>query len=333
MQQTAAVVEYNVTDAALAKMEGYLSLTVKGLDDKDGLKAVHNARMIVKGVRVDVEKRRKELKADALEWGRKVDSEAKRIFAKIEPIETHLTTEEEKITKEQERIKAEAERQRQETAQSRCNAMARLGMSFPFQQALTISDAEFDTILTEAQAFHDAERARIAEEQRAAAEKEEAERKAREEEAAKLAAERAEIERIRAEEDTKRKVEEAKLQAEREKLEAERRKIDEAKREQERQAELEKARKEAAEKAAQEAKERAEREAKEKAEAEERAKAEAARQEALKPDKEKLIAFAGAIPIIQFPKLNTDEARGILAEAERRLIAINRYIIKAAQGL
>ena len=70
------VVEYNITDAAISEMESlYMGLTISNLGDKKEFKAVHDARMVVKGKRVEVEKKRKELKADALAWGKKVDTE------------------------------------------------------------------------------------------------------------------------------------------------------------------------------------------------------------------------------------------------------------------
>jgi hypothetical protein len=102
------LVTYDITDAAIHQMEqAYMGYTIMGLEDKEGFDMVHEARMVVKGKRIEVEKRRKELKADALAWGRKVDSEAKKIFKKLEPIETHLKAEEDKITEEKRRIKEE----------------------------------------------------------------------------------------------------------------------------------------------------------------------------------------------------------------------------------
>ena len=377
MNQT-AVVEYNVTDAVLAKMEAdYMGLTVKGLDDKDGFDAVHKARMIVKNTRVDVEKKRKELKASALEWGKKVDSEAKRIFAKIEPIETHLTTEEEKITKEKERIlaeKAKAEEARVFSIRERIDFIR----SAPNHITLSTTADRIREILKDLidygtpeevyQEFIETAKSVYAEtvikiEQALSArvkfEAEEAERKA---ESERLAKERAELDRIRAEEDAKRKAEEARLRkerevieaqqraerekidverraeearmkAERDKLEAERRKIEDARREQEHREAVAKAEKEAAERAVKEAKERAEREAKEKAAADERAKAEADRQEALKPDKEKLQTWAASLLSVSVNEPNSLEAKAIVVEARKRILAVNRYIIKAAQEL
>jgi hypothetical protein len=104
------VIKYDVTEAAIAEMKKqFMPLVINNIDDKESFDAVHNARMVVKNHRVSIEKKRKELKADALEYGRKVDSEAKRITALLEPIETHLQTEEDKVINEKKRIQEEKE--------------------------------------------------------------------------------------------------------------------------------------------------------------------------------------------------------------------------------
>ncbi len=93
----------------------YMPLAIRDVNDAAGFKAVHSARMVVKSHRVQVEKVRKELKADALEYGRRVDGEAKRIVAMLKPIEDHLAQQEDAHEAEKERIrnadrlKAEAE--------------------------------------------------------------------------------------------------------------------------------------------------------------------------------------------------------------------------------
>jgi fused signal recognition particle receptor len=281
--------------------------------------------MEVKGKRIEVEKRRKEYKAEALAWNKKVDTAANKIFKLLEPIETHLQAEEDKITKEKARIKAEEERRIQEVAQDRVNQMAQFGKVMPFAEALSISDGEFFAKLNIAKSEYEAEQARLT-----------AENKAREEEAARLAAERAELERLRKEEAAKRKAEEDRLAAERAKIEADRMAVEAAKREQERLAELERAKKEAAEKAIKEAVEKAEREAKAKAEAERLAQEEAARQEALRPDKEKLVVFAKALLAVidgTEPGLSDEAAKAVFSEAAKRIEAVYRYIIKSAKEL
>jgi len=309
------VVEYNVTDAAIAEMKSqYMGLVVKDLQDEKGLAEVHRARMIVKGKRVDVETRRKELKADALAWGKKVDSEANRIFGMLEPIETHLENEENKVTKEKSRIKAEEEKKKHETTQARVDALMRFGVVCPYANALTMTQGEFDARIIIAEDEYKQEQARKAEEVRIENERLASEKKAREEEAAKLDAERAEL-----------AVAQRKMENERIAIQAEKDRIEAFKRMEERNKELEQAKKEAAE--------QAEREAREKAEVEQQAKAEAERQEALKPDKDKLIFYANKLTAFVAPLVESKDAESIIREAEKRLLAINRYIIKAAQEL
>lgn len=120
--------KFNVTDIVIADMkEKFMPLTVSSLDDKEGLKAVHDARMLVKGKRVEVEKVRKDLNADALSWQKAVNEEAKRITGLLEPIESHLEAQEDKIKKEKERIEKEKERQEQERINYRISGLISAG--------------------------------------------------------------------------------------------------------------------------------------------------------------------------------------------------------------
>ena len=82
--------KYNIADATIEAMsKSYMVLTVHNPNDRKGYAVVHEARMEVKGKRVDVEKKRKDLKADAVKFGRAIDGEAKRITALLKPIEDH----------------------------------------------------------------------------------------------------------------------------------------------------------------------------------------------------------------------------------------------------
>jgi len=137
-------------------------------------------------------------------------------------------------------------------------------------------------------------------------------------------------------EEVERKAEAVRLAEERKANEAkekelaeERRKIDEEKRRLER-LEFE-------QKANAQAKEWAEREAKEKAEREERerkaAEAEKKRQEALRPDKDKLIAFADGLYNMNTPALNSSEAKEILGRALDGITTIVNNIVKDAKEL
>ena len=100
--------KYSITDAAIAELQkSYLTLEIAGINDKEGAALVGKARRDIKSKRCDVEAKRKELKADSLAYGRAVDSEAKRITDELLKIENHLESEEKKISDELCRIENE----------------------------------------------------------------------------------------------------------------------------------------------------------------------------------------------------------------------------------
>jgi len=210
--------KFNITDAAIAEMKAqFLPLKIEGLEDKEGYKKVHEARMIVKGKRIEVEKRRKELKADSIAFGKAVEGEAKRIFTLLEPLEKYLTDQEEAIDNEKERIKQEKVRVEQIKLQTRNNALYSLGARFDGSyfivgavfidsaKLIDYSDEEFQAIIDKAtvefnkeKALKDAEAARIkAEDAKRKAERLELDRRIQEqaEAEAKLKADQEEIER------------------------------------------------------------------------------------------------------------------------------------------
>jgi len=275
------IVKYDITDAAIAEMENlYMGLTIDDIEDKEQLDAVHSARMVIKGKRIDVEKTRKELKADALAWGKKVDSEAKKIFAKLEPIESHLMAEEQKVIDEKARIEAEAEAKEQAIIQGRIDELHKYGVVLPFFEVATLSDDEYVKTLTIARVKYAEEQARL--------NREADERRAEEK---RLADEREKQEQIAKEQaEAQAKINEANRQ-----IEADRKAIED-----EKQREKERKDREAFEiKAAADAKIQAEKDAKKKAEREERERIEAdeaqriekERIEQLRPDKEKIQAW------------------------------------------
>ncbi len=84
-----SLIEYNLTDAAIQALdEKYQNLAIT---NSAGYKAVVVGISEIRGYRVQVEAKRKELKREALEFGRTVDGEAKRITALLWPIENQLT--------------------------------------------------------------------------------------------------------------------------------------------------------------------------------------------------------------------------------------------------
>ena len=313
--------EWRKQDAAIAKMaEEYLPLKVNGLNDKKGLAIVHEARMIVKNTRIAVEKNRVELKADALEYGRAVDKEAKRLTLLLAPIEEHLDAEESAIAEERERIKRAAEEERLKTDEARkakikqrFDALQACGYQGDMMAVPEMEDAAFAKLLADAQVAK-AEAERLAEEQRQQREAEaERLRKLEADAAAERARQEAAAAELRKAEETHLAAERAELDRQRKEQEAEaaRLRAEQARIEQElqahaRAAELERARVEAAERARVEteqrlAREAAEREAAEKARiAREKADAEAKeaarlKAEAEKPQRDKLHGVALAV--------------------------------------
>lgn len=107
----AEIVKFNITNAEIAKAsKECMKLVVTAVDDMINYDIVKQARINIKLKRVEVEKTRKSKKAKALQFGRDVDTEAKRIFQLLAPIEDYLISQEKIVDDEKQRIKDEKER-------------------------------------------------------------------------------------------------------------------------------------------------------------------------------------------------------------------------------
>jgi len=274
----------------------YSSLTIAGIDDKAGAKAVKEARLELKKVRTTIENKRKELKEGSLQFGRKVDAVAKELTSLVEPTEKLLESREREIENKIAEIAAERLRNRVEQLN---NVRAILP---PIKTLETLSDDAFAVMLKNATEEHATKMEREAEQARQEKlrrEQEEAERKA---EAERLRAERealeAEREKQRQEqarideqrrieqEEFRRRQEEAReaLEAERREMKREIRRLQEEQEEERRKVQEEREAIEAA-KAEQARKEREAIEAKERAEQAERDHLEAIDQERLRAER------------------------------------------------
>lgn len=207
--QDLGIISYNVTDTAIAEMsDKYLPLKINGLNDKEGQKIVRSARLDVKNKRISVEKKRKELKAEALEYGRKVDAEARRITDLLSPIESHLKVEEENIEREKEKIKAEAEAKRKRMVQERVDKLTAFNAVLNLEAIERATEKEFNEMLnfamTHFELAQEKERVRLKEEARHKALAEATEKARHEKEEKRLADERKEIERIKQEQEVTR---------------------------------------------------------------------------------------------------------------------------------
>jgi len=339
--ETLSLIKYDVNLAQIAKLKAeYMPLVITDLADKEQFEAVHAGRMTMVKVRTTIEKARVRQKASALKYGRDVDAAAKELLTESEPVEAHLQAEEDKVINEQKRLEAEAAEIEKAKIQKRVDALFAYNVILPYMDVATMSDEEFENLRQKSEEAWSAEKVRLANEEAARIQKDK-----------ELADERAELDRRVAQQvkiDKEQANKEKALRIEREKFEKEKKKAQEVKeraeleakekierekreaREAEAKAELERYTKAKDEK---EAKEKIEREAKELKEREEAEKAEAARQEALKPDKEKLITFAEKILQLTETEISVSNegAVRIFSNAIDGLLETAKYINEEAE--
>lgn len=284
-------VVYPVTEQEIA--EATAKYAAISFDTPEGYEEGRKAIAHLRSARTAIEKRRVELKQDALEFGRKVDSIAKKLTALVTGIEEPLREKKAAIDDAAEHARRAAEEAARVAAEAR------------------------------AKAERQAEEARIAEEKRKLDEQrklfEAEQRKADAERSAREAQEKAERQRVEAEQ-----------QAERDRLAVQRREIEEAQRKIREQQE-------AAERAETErlAKIEADRLAIEQAERDRiAAEAEAARLEAMRPDLERVSAWAAAIREFSdtCPALASDRAADAIGWSTGRLefiaIKLDEFVAK-----
>lgn len=218
-------VKYNITDTAINQ----LRLQYAGLEiiDKPSYKAVVSAIADIRGRRTAVEKRRKELKAGALDYGRRVDGEAKRITELLEAIEEPLkerkvaedSKETKRISSIQERI--EAIRMMVPTVPTSPDALSEILFDVDTMEI----GQNFEELREQAEAVRAEASARICQ-MIVDRLKWEAERKACQKELVRMEAIKAENARIEAERKSREEAEEKIRRAEREAIEIERRALE-----------------------------------------------------------------------------------------------------------
>jgi hypothetical protein len=174
-EATTAVAKYSITDQKITEMKAYLALTIKDVNDKEGLEKVHKARMEVTKTLTGVEAERKELKKKVLETGRKIDSEAERISAELEPVKKDLKSKEDEHEKQLEEIRATKRREEEQKLGARSRLLLDSGMMFDGENYslnhLTIGmfqlrnkiDEEFSSFVALVREEHEAELVKQAE--------------------------------------------------------------------------------------------------------------------------------------------------------------------------
>ena len=292
---------YGVTAEQIeARRTSYAGLSA---DTPRGYEEVRLAIADCRDTRVAVESKRKELKADALEYGRRVDSVAKSITAMIETIEEPLKTKKAAVDE----VKARAKQAREAAEKAAIEAQLRAERDAEEQRLAIMREGQRIEAAKLAAERAELEAARA--QQREAEARFAAEREAEiAAERAQLAAERAAQERVMAD---ARAADEARAKETRNALAAQQREID---------------RIEAVRLAQILAEQEAERRRIEAEEARvlevERQAALAARLDALRPDAEKLRGFASDIRCLVAPSPATAEARKVLISAITALCEI-----------
>ncbi|GAA4400499.1 hypothetical protein [Quisquiliibacterium transsilvanicum] len=103
-EATAAIAEYSPTEAALSELRTKYADAAFDLASTAGNRAARAARLELVTLRTSLERKRKELKAPALEYAKRIDTEARRITDEILSLETPID----------EQIKADEARREQE---------------------------------------------------------------------------------------------------------------------------------------------------------------------------------------------------------------------------
>lgn len=334
------------------------SIIVEDVSQTDLMKQAREARLILRDVRLGVEKKHKELKADALTFTQMLDSIKRKLVGLIEPIEEHLMTQEKFIEIHEEKRIAQLRVKRTEALRPY------MGDQADKMQLGELEEETFNSIL-EGQKSAFEERKRKEQEEKQRLEQEEQERSQLESKknirvrqlldlglrfnGDSFLFEKGEVyinfhhtdilsfndERWNKEFEKATIVvnkfnEEAKLKAEEEAIEREKIRIDNERLKKE---QFEKDQKLALEKAARQKleREKAEREEAERKQQEEKLKAE--RKEKRLPDAKKLLALSEQIQNIQLPDLKEKETQEISIQVKGLLLKVSDFINKKVKEL
>ena len=340
-------IKFTLTEVKIAKWKReYLTLSVSSLEDKEAYGKVKEGHIFIKKQDGVVETERKLQIAAALEHQRKVNKAAGDISALIEPIKVHLAKEREKFETWEAEAKQKKEQEEREKLRLRAEKLLASGMTFTgynyaygehsitIEQIKAVSDDFIDSLCGKVEAAVKVENARLVEEERLKEEEKEAERlRLKAIEDARLEAERKEREELEVEKKRLAKIKKdlydtAKAQREKdEAFEKEKKEFDDKKK-----ADGEARLKEEAEKkpveepSAPVTTEEVEKNILDeegqagsdevaRIESEEQIAIRAAKEKELRPDREKLKAYADKLEKVAVPKLKTPECQAVLDKA------------------
>ena len=185
-----AVQELSTFNDMISAVLPYGELTVA----VDGIGKVEEAHKAVKKLNSSIEKKRVELKADALKYGKTVDSIAKQLSEKVDGIESKLKSERDAFDAVEKAEKAAKEAAKQAAKQKRLDDMVAFGIPVDLAAA-DLPEEEWMWWLSKAKKQVAELTERIAEERRQAEAFAEKQRTEREELAAKMRAEEAAVQK------------------------------------------------------------------------------------------------------------------------------------------
>lgn len=223
---TTEIVSYRPTEAVVADLAAKYAKVVFDVTVPSGMNAAKLAYKDINTHSITLEAARVKEKAESLAYGRKVDSEAKRIADQLDALRLPIKAQIETETKRAEREaaeKAQAEIDRIAAEQAAFKAAEEKRMA---EERAAIAKAQAELVATQ-KAAQDKIDAEAREARRKIEEEERASRLAREE-ADRIARQAREAEEAKAKK--ARDEEDARLKVERDKLEAERRAVEEAQR-------------------------------------------------------------------------------------------------------
>lgn len=310
----------------------YRTIVVTEEDQLDIMANARSKRLALKDIRVDVEKKRKELKEGSLRIGRAIDSVAKFVKEIIEPAEKYLEEQEKFAEIKQAERAARIKAERVEKLMQYTNDLSMYNLD-------GMGEEQFESLLNTLKSQHDA---RLAAE-KAAAEVAEQERQAEIKRQKDIEAENVRL-KIEAEKREKQLEEERRAEALHQRdLEVQREKERKAEAAKQAKVDAEKEKELAAERAKVEEErkkreevERSQRE-KEVAEARNKAAAEQAERDALlAPDRDKLLSFSNALEVIRrekLPAVKTKQAQDVINLIDEMLVKMQDIIVKKSKEI
>lgn len=122
------VKRYNIADAAIEQYKKeFKKLKIKGIDDKEGYKKVKEAWQTVRGKRLEVSAKHKDIKEDYLKIARAIDGEKNRLTELLEPLEDELKGKMDAIDEAKEAEKLRKAKEEEDRLNLRVEKLCELG--------------------------------------------------------------------------------------------------------------------------------------------------------------------------------------------------------------